>query len=376
MSSAAHAVLSARNLVVRRSSSSGSFELRVDALDLQAGGVLAVLGPNGAGKSTLLRALAGLEKPTGGRIERRVDGPVTMVFQRPIAFSGSVAHNLRTALSGLRGERSVSRSERNHRVRNALEHFDIARLADRRAATLSGGELRRLALARAFALRPAVLLLDEPFDDLDTNGQESLSLDLRRAIVGTDVAVAVVTHDLRRALLLCDRIAVLIAGALAQQGEREQVLARPTSIEVARLVGMTNLIPAELSAVRDDDLPHDLTHVLVDDGEHRIPVLPPHPQAPEAQPQSQPPTGPRVWAGIRPERLKLDVGRGEGLPIGKGVVRTVVSDGVAATVLLDWAGHELRTHLLAGRGLARTVAPGDTVTLSVRPEDVHLIPRG
>ncbi len=372
MSSAAHAVLSARNLVVRRSSSSGSFELRVDALDLQAGGVLAVLGPNGAGKSTLLRALAGLEKPAGGRIERRVDGPVTMVFQRPIAFSGSVAHNLRTALSGLRGERSVSRSERNHRVRDALEHFDIARLADRRAATLSGGELRRLALARAFALRPAVLLLDEPFDDLDTNGQESLSLDLRRAIAGTDVAVAVVTHDLRRALLLCDRIAVLIAGALAQQGEREQVLARPTSIEVARLVGMTNLIPAELSAVRDDDLPHDLTHVLVDDGEHRIPILSPHPEAPEAQPQP----GARVWAGIRPERLKLDVGRGEGLPIGKGVVRTVVSDGVAATVLLDWAGHELRTHLLAGRGLARTVTPGDTVTLSVRPEDVHLIPRG
>ncbi len=376
MSRVSHAVLSARDLRVRRSSRSGSFELCVDELDLQAGGVLAVLGPNGAGKSTLLRALAGLEKPAGGRIERRVDGPVTMVFQRPIAFSGSVAHNLRTALSGLRGERSVSRSERNHRVRDALEHFDIARLADRRAATLSGGELRRLALARAFALRPAVLLLDEPFDDLDTNGQESLSLDLRRAIVGTDVAVAVVTHDLRRALLLCDRIAVLIGGALAQQGEREEVLARPTSIEVARLVGMTNLIPAELSTVRDDDLPHDLTHVLVDDGEHRIPILPPLPQAPEAQPRSQPPTGPRVWAGIRPERLKLDVGRGEGLPIGKGVVRTVVSDGVAATVLLDWAGHELRTHLLAGRGLARTVTPGDTVTLSVRPEDVHLIPRG
>jgi ABC-type sulfate/molybdate transport systems ATPase subunit len=361
-------VLSARDLLVRRGSHNGSFELRIGALDLQAGGVLAVLGPNGAGKSTLLRALAGLEAPLHGHIERHVEGPVTMVFQRPIAFSGSVAHNLRTALSGLRGARALSRSERSQRVEEALEHFDIARLSQRRAATLSGGELRRLALARAFALRPAVLLLDEPFDDLDTSGQETLSLDLRRAIVGTDVAVAVVTHDLRRALLLSDRIAVLIDGALAQQGERDQVLARPTSVAVARLVGMSNLIPAKVSAERSGDLSHVI--VVDDDGHHRIPVLSPPPGL--ADPEIAP--GTRVWAGIRPERLKLDVGRGEGLPIGKGVVRTVVSDGVAVTVLLDWAGHELRTHLLAGRGLARTVAPGDSVTLTVRPEDVHLIP--
>jgi hypothetical protein len=96
------------------------------------------------------------------------------------------------------------------------------------------------------------------------------------------------------------------------------------------------------------------------DAQHRIPVC-------------AAPPGPRVLAGIRPERLKVDVGRGEGVPIGKGVVSTVVSDGVAATVSVAWAGRELRTHLLAGRGLARTLAPGDSVTLSVRPEDVHLL---
>jgi hypothetical protein len=84
--------------------------------------------------------------------------------------------------------------------------------------------------------------------------------------------------------------------------------------------------------------------------------------------------GARVPAGIRPEGLKLDVGRGEGSRIGKGVVGSVVSDGVAVTVAVEWAGFELRTHLLAGRGLARTACPGDAVTLSVRPEDVHLLP--
>ena len=234
--------LVARDLLVRRGAREGGFELRVEALDLLAGGVLAVLGPNGAGKSTLLRTLAGLEAPLRGRIERRLAGPVTMVFQRPIAFSGSVAHNVATALWGLR----LARAQRRARVAEALEHFDIARLASRRAATLSGGELRRLALARAFALRPAVLLLDEPFDDLDPAGQEALSLDLRRAIADTNVAVAVVTHDLRRALLLSDRIAVLLEGRVAQQGERDDVLAHPAGLAVARLVGMSNLIEGEV----------------------------------------------------------------------------------------------------------------------------------
>jgi len=353
--SATRPALSARGLCVRRGARRDAFELEVDELDLWTGGALAVVGPNGAGKSTLLRALAGLIQPLRGRIERGVSGPVTMVFQRPIPFAGSVEHNLRAALSGL----SLPRADRAQRVAEALEHFGIARLAGRDAATLSGGELRRLSLARAFALRPAVLLLDEPFDDLDASGQESLSIDLRRAIAGTDVAVAVVTHDLRRALLLADRIAVMREGRIVQQGPREEVLARPVDTAVARQVGMSNLIPVRYEAPREGD---SLGHAVVDD-QHRIPVVQPcGPGAP-------------VYAGIRPERLKVDVGRGEGLPIGKASVLTVVSDGVAATLTVSWAGHELRTHLLAGRGLARTIAPGASVTLSVRPEDVHLLVR-
>ncbi len=354
------AALAASDLRVVRRSASGAFELRVEAIELRAGGVLAVLGPNGAGKSTLLRALAGLEPSREGRIERNVTGPVAMVFQRPVAFSGSVLHNLRVALAG----KGLARAQVRARTQEALEHFGIAPLAGREAGTLSGGELRRLALARAFVLRPAVLLLDEPFDDLDAAGQEALSLDLRRAIAGTEVAVAVVTHDLRRALLLADRIAVLLEGRLAQQGPRDGVLARPVSPDVARLVGMANLIPGTLRAGEED-----LDSVFVDD-QHAVPVERVGCASPAALA-----TGARVWAGIRPERLKLDVGRGEGLPIGKGLVRTVVSDGVAATVGVEWAGLELRTHLLAGRGLARTVRAGDSVTLSVRPEDVHLLPR-
>jgi ABC-type glutathione transport system ATPase component len=342
-------VLAVRDLRVAR----GAFTLSVDALELHAGEVLAVLGPNGAGKSTLLRSLAGLQSPSGGRLESRADGPVTLVFQRPAALAGSVTHNVRVALLG----RSLSRDEMSARVGEALARFEIGRLAERRAATLSGGELRRLALARAFVLRPAVLLLDEPFDDLDAGGQAKLSLDLRRAIEDTRVAVAMVTHDLRRALLLADRVAVLLDGRLAQVGARDDVLTRPRDRAIAEVVGMTNLVRGVVTDQRRGE--HPLVEV---DAQHRLAV------ATSLSP------GTRVWLGIRPEHLKLDVGRGEVDPIGKATVESVVSDGVASTVVLTWAGSALSTHLLAGRVLARSLRPGAPVSLSVRPDQVHVMP--
>ncbi len=341
-------VLRAVDLCVERRSRASRFELRVAALELKAGSVLAILGPNGAGKTTLLRALAGLEPPLAGRVERAASGPVTMVFQRPIAFSGSVGHNVRVALWGS----ALAGAERERRVADALARFGIGDLVERSATRLSGGELRRLALARAFALAPAVLLLDEPFEDLDARAREALSRDLRRAIQATRVAVALVTHDLRRATLLADRVAVLEGGRVHQVGARDDVLLHPASATVARLVGMSNLVAGEL---RGD--------WIVVDGEHRIPA-PPGVSA----------TGP-LLAGLRPEHVKLDIGRGEGIPIGKGVVRQRSSDGVLTTLVLEWGGHEITTHLVSGRGLARSLVEGDGVLISVRPEDVHLLPR-
>jgi tungstate transport system ATP-binding protein len=341
-------VLSASGLEVVRASRHGVFRLAVHELSLHRAEVLVVLGPNGAGKSTLLRALAGLEKPSQGRIERHAGGTVTLVFQRPVAFEGSVEHNVRAALLGS----GLGRAGARLRARAALERFGIGQLASRRAATLSGGELRRLALARAFALEPAVLLLDEPYDDLDLAGQAALTLDLRRVIADTGVAVGVVTHDLRRALQLADRIAALIDGRVRQLGSRAEVLARPASPQVARLVGMDNLV----RAVADPD---GWGRV---DAAHRVPLA-------EARPAGEP-----GWIGIRPEHLKVDVGRGEGESIGKGRVESLVDDGITTHVSISWAGLELRTHLLAGRGLARTLSIGDPVSLSVRPECVHWIP--
>jgi len=352
--------LEARDLVVQRRSKHGDFELRVDAVDVRVGEVLTVLGPNGAGKSTLLRALAGLLPPERGVIERRAEGDVTMVFQRPIPFAGTVAHNIRSALRGKR----LSKGEVAERTFEALERFSIAQLTERGADTLSGGELRRLVLARAFALRPAVLLLDEPFDDLDTAGQEALSRDLLRAIADTRAGVAMVTHDLRRALLLSDRIAVLMDGEVAQIVSRDTLLMTPMTPGVARQVGMSNLIRGEVSRRRGDRENADAKLDIVEiDEAHCVSV-----------PRRFEP-GRQVWIGIRPENLKLDTGRGDGVSMGKGVVRFLLSDGVTCTVGVEWAGVELRTYLLAGSSLARVLEVGATVSLSVRPEDVHVMAR-
>jgi ABC-type sulfate/molybdate transport systems ATPase subunit len=345
-------VLRARDLIVRPGGKRSAFCLRVPALDLVAGETLAVLGPNGAGKSTLLRALAGLERSDGGTIEQRAPGSAGMVFQRPVSLAGSVEHNVRVALWG----RGMTRAAVAARAGRELERFGIAQLARRSASALSGGEMRRLALARAFAVNPAVLLLDEPFDDLDATGQENLSLDLERVVAETGVAVAMVTHELPRALLLADRLAVLLDGRLAQVGPREEVLRRPVHPGVARVVGMVNLVPGTVEAAAGE-------------GRVRIRIGPDHAvvAAGEPAPRAQ------VLVGMRPEHLKVDVGRGEGDPIGKGIVLRTLSDGTLVTVTIAWADTLLRTHLLAGRGLGHTLSAGDAVSLRVRPEDVHLL---
>jgi ABC-type multidrug transport system ATPase subunit len=222
------AVLSCEHLTVCR----GRREVVRDvSLELQAGEIVALLGPNGAGKSTLLDALGGALEPAQGRIERR--GRVAIALQSPDLARRTVLVNLTLAL----GWWGVPRADRHDRARQALRAIGAEHLAQRAAATLSGGERRRVHLARAIAVQPDVLLLDEPFAGLDVEVRASLLQDTLSALRSPTRATLVVVHDRAEAWALADRLLILIDGELAAAGEPRDLLERPPTPAVARFLG-------------------------------------------------------------------------------------------------------------------------------------------
>ena len=222
-------VLEVKGLRVRRN----GFTLEVPSLALAEGDILALIGPNGAGKTTLLMALCGLLKPAAGEIRFRGEAVdpaslryrrrITMVFQEPLMLRGTVADNVEAGLK-LRG---LGRAELRERVEESLERFQIAPLAARSAQSLSGGEARRVSLARAFALEPEVLFLDEPLMALDPLIRKHIVRDLEGALSHSRLPAVFTTHERREALRLADRIAVLEAGRIVQEGTKEELARRP-----------------------------------------------------------------------------------------------------------------------------------------------------
>ena len=228
--------------------------LAIDQLDLEAGERLAVLGPNGAGKTTLLRLLAGLEVPTSGRVE--IDGEpiagaaidvrrrVGYATQRSGLLSTSVIRNVELPLRWRRMERAARRAV----ALAALERLNVAGLADRKAASLSGGEAQRVSLARALAIDPRLLLLDEPAAGLDAEARRAFFDDLETALSDRATTVVHVSHQAGETLRLADRIAVLTNGTIRQLGEPAAVVQQPADGTVARLLGYENVLPVLIDA--------------------------------------------------------------------------------------------------------------------------------
>jgi ABC-type sulfate/molybdate transport systems ATPase subunit len=221
-------LLRCEHLTVRR----GKRDVVADVTaELRAGEIVALLGPNGAGKSTLLDALAGALPPVDGRIER--NGRVAIALQSPDLARRTVFANVMLALAWW----GVPRTERAERAREALRAIGADHLAGRRAATLSGGERRRVHLARAIAVRPDVLLLDEPFAGLDAEVRSNLLEDALSALRSNTRATLVVVHDRAEAWALADRLLILLDGRLVASGPPRDVLERPPSAAVARFLG-------------------------------------------------------------------------------------------------------------------------------------------
>ena len=222
------------------------------SLDVPAGQLLALIGASGSGKTTTLRIAAGYETPDSGRVlldgqditalppQKRGFG---MVFQHYALFPHmSVGQNVAFGLEA----RGVERSQRRQRAQRALAAVGLESAIDRSIQSLSGGEQQRVALARALVIEPKVLLMDEPLSNLDPTLRQSTRDELRAMLHRVGVPALFVTHDQEDAFAIADRIALIRRGKLLQIGTSEDLYDRPASLGVAKFIGRSTIVPAEM----------------------------------------------------------------------------------------------------------------------------------
>jgi iron(III) transport system ATP-binding protein len=240
------------------------------SLDVSAGEIVALLGASGSGKTTLLRAIAGLEQPHAGSIAigetvffdaaRGIALPpeargLGLVFQSYALWPHrTVFENVATGLR-LRG---TATKEIKHRVEITLDQIGLAHLADRMPTQLSGGQQQRVSIARALVYEPPVILLDEPLSNLDAKLREEARAWLRTLITTRGLSAVHVTHDQVEAMAIADRIVLLDAGAIAQQGPPTALYNEPSTRFSAEFMGVNNKLPGKLISLEDGRATLDL----------------------------------------------------------------------------------------------------------------------
>lgn len=324
--------MSGQALILNGITHSYGASLAVDnvTLDIRGGEMVALLGPSGCGKTTLLRIIAGFIRQSEGAVmvggeaidtlppHRRNIG---IVFQNYALFPHmSVADNIAYGLAA-RGE---TRATQQARVREMLDLVKLAPMADRYPRQLSGGQQQRIALARALAMRPSILLLDEPFAALDKNLRLDMQIEIKsiQRLAGTTTII--VTHDQEEALSMADRVAVLSHGKLEQFASATEVYDTPASFFVNTFVGTSNVLDGAVRSIEDD-----MARIQLGNGGEIAARVPPGIGA-----------GAPVKVCIRPEHLAIMEGAGDldgtvalGMPLGSSVVHEVrLRDGTAIKV--------------------------------------------
>ncbi len=305
------------------------------SLDVPAGAFLTLLGPSGCGKSTTLGVIAGLERPTNGRVwlgDRDItrDPPnergMAMVFQNYALYPHQTVYdNLAFGLKLLR----LGRKAVDARVRQAADALDISHLLARKPAELSGGQQQRVALGRALVKGPAVFLFDEPFSNLDAALRARMRSEVKQLHMSIGATSVLVTHDQEEAMTMSSLIAVMREGRLIQYGTPGEIYGRPVNTYVASFVGKPtmSLLEGKLETAGDDAF-------LVGEGS-RVPLGPLRALGLTAEVD-----GP-VVVGVRAEGLTVDVGQADDPGAFPATVRLLEPVGSDTFVQLTVGTHDL-----------------------------------
>lgn len=343
------------------------------SLDIERGEFFGLLGASGCGKTTTLRMIAGLETPDAGAIEfdgqditrlpseRRGFG---MVFQNYALFPHlDVFENI---AFGLRARRRP-RAEIAERVSNALQLVSLPGYEKRRVDELSGGQQQRIAIARAIAIEPALLLFDEPLSNLDIALREETRGELRELVARLGLTAVYVTHDQEEAFALCDRISVMSEGRILQTGSPRELYERPQLAAVARFLGRNNLIEAASSNNSDGKFTEFQTRM----GGHVLHI------SAEAHAGSGNPTHQKsVMLAIRPEHIRLFAANSPATTMQPNAnvldarIREISFTGATTSVKLDADGLLIEALVLQ---LADNLAAGDACRIELPPQRIAVL---
>lgn len=330
-------------------------------LSLKRGTTLGLIGPTGGGKTTLLRIIDLLEKPSQGKIffenvdtsksektRMKIRRKIAMVFQKPIVFRGTVYDNIHYGLK-IRGINSKASKKK---IMDLLDSLGLEGYEHRDASKLSGGEIQRIALARAIITQPKLLLLDEPTANLDPNSTEKIEYMIQELREKEDMSIIISTHNLIQGQRLADEIAILNK-KIYQVGKPEEIFRKPVNRFVADFVGVKNVISG--TAKKQED---GLTLI----------------KNPFITLYSSSPIDGTVYASIRPEDITISLEKVKTSALNelKGIVKGVTENGGLINLIID-CGELLNVVMTRKSFLDLQINIGTEVWVQFKASAVHLI---